>query len=135
MDGPVSVKSYYETCAIPKGEPRKRLKGRKDRAEYRQRRIVRAQCVERDGSCRLSKTSLFGDCWGFSEWMHLGEKKRCKTRGMAPEARHTTAGSLMGCTRHHRAYDAGRLKIEPLTERGADGTLKFSANAVVAWVE
>jgi hypothetical protein len=50
-------------------------------------------------------------CEGRSEWAHLGDQKRFKTRGKPPEERHTTAGSLMLCRFHHRAYDTGRLRI------------------------
>jgi hypothetical protein len=56
--------------------------------------------------------ALVGLCDGVSEWAHLGDKKRFKTRGQAPEVRHTTAGSLMLCTKHHQDYDAGRMVIE-----------------------
>jgi hypothetical protein len=51
-------------------------------------------------------------CHGVSEWAHLGDKKRFKTRGQAPEIRHTTAGSLMLCQKHHADYDAGRMAID-----------------------
>jgi len=104
----------------PKPETRKRIKRRKRRAEDKQKRIVRAQCVKRDGFCRLTGC---GPCSGVSEWCHMGDKKRARTRGMAPEERHTTAGSFMGCTGHHRAYDAGEIDMDPITTDGADGPL------------
>lgn len=104
-----------------KPEPRKRTKARKERAEAKVKKAVRAECVKRDGFCRLMGC---GPCSGRSEWAHLGEKKRARTRKMAPEVRHTTAGSLMACTGHHEAYDAGRIEIEPTTARGADGLLR-----------
>lgn len=91
---------------------------------------VRAQCVERDGYCRLAQwpssdrlfSGLTNTCVGPSEWAHLGEHKRFKTRGQPATRRHTTAGSLMLCTRHHRDYDAGWMEI-----RGddANGVLDF----------
>lgn len=97
---------------------------------------VRAACVERDGHCRLIwGTVLQKDehrgpdldyCSIKSEWAHLGDKKRFKTRGQEPAERHCTTGSLMLCDRHHRMYDIEHtLTITPLTERGADGPLKF----------
>jgi hypothetical protein len=68
------------------------------------------------------------DCDGPSQWAHLGDKKRAKTRGMKPDARHTTEGSLMLCRRHHDRYDGRQmpsLRIKALTEHGADGPLEF----------
>lgn len=110
--------------SLQKPEPRKRVKARKDRAEAKVKQQVRARCVERDGDCRLRGAYGF-TCSGDSEWAHLGESRRAHTRGMAPEVRHTTAGSLMLCTGHHRAYDAGRLKVRCLTLKRADGLLGF----------
>lgn len=110
--------------ACPKPEPLKRTKRRKLHVEALVKQKVRALCVERDGDCRLHGAAGF-TCSGESEWAHLGEKKRARTRGMKPEQRHTTAGSLMLCTGHHRAYDAGALRIEILTMAGADGLLRF----------
>lgn len=112
---------------IAKPEPRTRVKGRKDRAETKVKQSVRAKCVERDGDCRFHQrsaelTHLVGECQGESEWAHLGEKRRAKTRGMAPEARHTTAGSLMLCTAHHTAYDAHVFDIVA-SAKGANAAL------------
>jgi hypothetical protein len=112
--------------SFPKPEPIQRTKRRKLRVETLVKQKVRARCVERDGDCRLQRTALFGPCSGESEWAHLGEKKRARTRGMPPEQRHTTQGSLMLCTGHHRMYDAGRLGIEPLTPDGADGWIQVT---------
>lgn len=106
--------------AAPKGESRKRIKGRRDRKEATVKKSVRSQCVDRDGFCRLMGLGL---CEGVSEWAHLGEKKRFKTRGQAPEVRHTTAGSFMACTGHHYSYDAGEIHIEAMTPNGADGLM------------
>lgn len=123
----MSFISYYRTCAIPKPEPRKKVKGRKQRAAAKVVKSVRAQCVARDGVCRFSNQPvlllvLLGACQGKSEWAHLGEHRRAKTRGMAPDVRHTTAGSLMLCTRHHAAYDRHDFDILA-SGRGADAAL------------
>jgi hypothetical protein len=104
---------------LAKPEPRKRVKARKQRQEAKVVKSVRAQCVERDGYCAtVTKQTNAADAWtwmiqcdGVSEWAHLGDKKRFKTRGQAPEIRHTTAGSLMLCTKHHDDYDEGRMAI------------------------
>lgn len=112
----------------PKGPKRKTIKGRKARKEKAVKTTVRELCVERDGFCRFGTyrddvRDIVGPCDGRSEWMHLGDKKRARTRGMAPEVRHTTADSMMGCSRHHRDYDAGRMQIVALSGKGADGLL------------
>ena len=101
----------------------------KRRAEKKVAAVVRAACVERDGYCRwalASGTSSF--CEGASEWAHFGDSTRAKTRGMKPERRHTTAGSMMLCTKHHDALDGRRhprLYLDALTAKGADGPVAF----------
>lgn len=122
--------------AHPKGRTRKQIKAKADRAEALVERLTRAACVVRDGECRYhSATSKYDDvfvnvvpdwkCGGPSQWSHFGAKRRARTRGMEPEERHTTAGSLMLCLPIHEAYDAGLLKITALTRHGCDGRLKF----------
>lgn len=118
-------------------EPRKRAKGRRLRTEAKVKKSVRAQCVDRDGECRLrdgDHDNVAGvalgqfDCRGPSQWCHMRAKRRSQTRGQAPEVRHTTADSFMGCQRHHDQYDGRakpRLFIAKLTAKGADGPLKF----------
>lgn len=90
---------------------------------------VREQCVDRDGYCRLalSTGSALSNlkCYGLSEWAHFDDKKRFKTRGMAPEIRHASSGSLMLCTTMHKLYDLGELWIKALTDQGADGPMAF----------
>lgn len=126
----------------PKPEPRARTKGRKTRAESKAKRGVRAQCAVRDGYCRvwsleaLLREVLLDDQHamsledmlhqGVSEWAHLSGHRRSQTRGMAPETRHRTATSLMMCQRHHQLEERGILRVEPLTDKGCDGPLRFS---------
>lgn len=132
--------SNHPGLALPKGEPRTRTKSRKDRAEAVAKRKTREIVAVRDGHCRLNRPYLrgvFGACTPVSEWAHFGTHRRALTRGQAPEARHTTAGSLMLCGGsqggHHFAYDKGtgarRLMIEATTDRGADGPLRFTFGA------
>lgn len=119
--------------ACPKPEKIARVKGRKDRAEAKVKKSVRAQCVERDGFCRYGKLEHVAPCQGSSQWAHMGKKRRAKTRGMAPTIRHTTADSLMLCQRHHDEYDnrrKPRLWIRELTEDGANGSLQFITDGV-----
>lgn len=129
-----------EHHAAPKGTTRQQAKGRKDRTAAKVVKSVRAQCVERDGECRFGdwennpgdwhSDALEGDaCEGPSQWCHMHQKRRSKTQGQAPEIRHTTADSFMGCQRHHDAYDGRRtprLRIMCLTRLGANGALKFT---------
>jgi hypothetical protein len=121
--------------ALPKPEPRKRVKARLRRKETAVKQDVRPQCVIRDGYCRLNVVSdadvheaiiqLFGECRGYSQWAHLGEKRRSKTVGMPPEERHTVEDSLMLCDGHHDRYDAHEFDIEKLSLEGAEGLLRF----------
>ena len=121
------------------GETRSTLKGRRDRCEAEQQHYIRAKCVARDGDCRIatdrfrngiSAEKAQADCDGRSEWAHLGDKKRFKTRRMNPMDRHTMEGSLMLCTQHHQAYDAGTLRITPTDPmKGADGVLEYFEEA------
>lgn len=119
----------YSQSPISKGTPRKLAKGRKDRAEAKVEKRVRAEVAERDGYCRVPQYFLPDPCDGPSEWAHFGDGKRFKTRGMAPEKRHMTAASLMLCRKHHANYDTGRLRISALTEDGCDGQLLFYKRA------
>lgn len=96
----------------PKPEPRAKQKARERRQAAKVVKSVRQQCVERDGHrCRAWYLLHMTECVGRLEWAHLAEQKRFKTRGKSPEKRHTTAGSVMLCRRHHQDYDQGRLRI------------------------
>lgn len=124
----------YNALSLPKGRTRKQVKAKEDRAEAKVEKAVRAACVERDHFCRVSTYFLEGISAlhlnpGESEWCHMHAKRRSKTRGLPPEERHASSWCLMLCTRHHDAYDGRtrpRLTIEALTDRGADGPLKFT---------
>ena len=115
----------------PKPELRARTKRRQKRLAAKVVKAVRAQCVTRDDYCRCHWLAHgVGDwigpgvdlCRGPSEWAHLGEQKRFKTRGQPATVRHTTAGSLILCRRHHHDYDQGRLIIDG---DDANGRLDF----------
>jgi hypothetical protein len=87
-------------------------------------KTVRTLVAARDGFCRLACQGV-GPCLGPSEWCHFGAHKRFNTRRMDPTLRHTTAGSFMACTSHHKRYDAGTITITALTELGCDGPLEI----------
>lgn len=105
----------------------RREKARGKRQEAKVAAAVRADCVVRDGYCLIasrlprSVAGLLGPCEGLSEWAHVGEHRRCFTRGQEPEQRHTTAGSGQMCTAHHVAYDSHEFDFETYTEAGMDG--------------
>lgn len=123
--------------AVPKGQipTVKSVKAKAGRSEKKVKVDVRAKCVLRDGDCRIAKAGMgdeiagvVGNCDGPPEWAHLEDKRRSKTRGQAPEVRHTTEDSLILCRRHHNRYDGHerpRIGIDKRTKRGADGPLRF----------
>ena len=135
-----SSTGYYQQCGIPKPEPRSRTKGREDRAEGKVIKVVRPQCVTRDGHCRASEAArklpdTFEPCEGPSEWSHYNRThRRSKTVGQPPEQRHQREHSMMLCRRHSQAYDQNRMDIEEMTERGCDGPLRMARDGVV-WEE
>jgi hypothetical protein len=131
---------------LPKPEPRKRQKARKDRIERQVATKVRADVDARDGYCRwywFDETtrrtieSLIGPCGGPSEWAHL--ISRAETRGMAPEIRHSTENSCKMCRDHHQSdkhgYDRHRFDVEAVTDRGADGPLRIVLPDGRGWEE
>jgi len=108
----------YSVLAIPKPTPHRRVKARRQRQASQVTRSIRAQCVDRDGYCLLGPVrpmafAGYGVCEGPSEWAHIGQHRRSKTRGMAPERRHTTKGSAMLCQRHHHALDQHEFDLVP----------------------
>jgi hypothetical protein len=121
-------KQLEKAAVFKKGPTRQSLKAKAKRLEKTMIALVRTACVLRDGRCRAPdiEGAKVGRCSGQSERAHFGRHRRARTRGEAPEIRHKTAGSLMLCTAHHRAYDAGKLKITALTDRGCDGPLEFT---------
>lgn len=112
---------------------RKRVAAKQKRSESAVAKAVRAACVERDGYCRVPTSAWLGPHGGPSEWAHLGDGKRFKTRGMAPADRHSTRLSLMLCRRHHAALDASVLAIIPITAAGADEALRFRCGEDDIW--
>lgn len=111
---------------LPKPEPRARARRRAARREAAVKARVRAAVARRDGYCRLRHVAGLPACGGPSQWAHLGEHRRFRTRGRPPEQRHCEEGSLMLCDRHHDLYDCNRLAIEPASPAlGAAGRLMF----------
>ncbi len=116
--------------------PERIRKRRRQRKDLDVEMKVRGDVMTRDGVCRLAFVVgefrfRIGRCEGVSEFAHLGEFRRFKTRGMLPEERHNTPGTMSLCTKHHRLYDAHTMNIEALTEDGADGAMRFTVGDVV----
>lgn len=111
-----------------------RYRAKRKRAEAPVLAKVRAEVEELDGYCRFRLGSgyerIVGECEHRSELMHLEEKKRARTRGMAPEERHCAEGSMMGCKKHHGLYDAGDIQIA-MGERGANGPISVETESGV----
>ena len=125
-----------DTRGLPLAKPENRVttKRRRLRVESKVKQKVRALCVDRDGDCRMAGIS-WHVCGGASAWAHLGDQKRARTRGMKPELRHTTAGSLMLCTTAHQDYDQGRMHIVLLSRDGADRNLGFAMATGHVYIE
>lgn len=132
MPGPGSI-----ACPKPQyGKQRRRQKRREERQAAGIVQDVRQHDVDRDGFCRLNRCpealAQLGPHGQRSEWAHLGDKKRHKTRGLAPEDRHTTEGTAMICDAHHRGrrgYDGHAFEIEFADPKlGADGPLIYVIN-------
>lgn len=102
---------------------RKQVKSAKARAEAKVIKAVRAACVERDQGCRLA--GHFGVCQGQISWCHMEGKRRHQTRNMAPEERHGTAWTVMLCGRHAEMEERHQIRSEYLTDKGADGLMRF----------
>lgn len=132
----------YSVLPLGKGKTRKQLRARRQRQAATVVQSVRAQCVERDGDCRICDWENNPEDWheddldypdelsvNPSEWAHLNEGTRAKTRGMSAERRHTTAMSLMLCQFHHDRLDGRhhpRITITATEPRlGADGPLEI----------
>lgn len=131
MPGPGS-----SACPKPSKGTAKRARAKLRRADGAVAKRVREKVETRDGYCRLAVVlegtsrdvlfDLFGPCSGPSEWAHL--VRRSATRGMAPEARHTSRDSVKFCHGHHqgrRGHERHWFDIEYVTARGADGPLRF----------
>lgn len=120
---------------LPKPEPRKRTVARKQRQEAAIIQAVRAQCVDRDGHCRVMRDGapeqFFGACRGRSEWSHASSHRRSKTMGMAPEDRHQRSRSMQLCSAHSAAYDQHRMDIVELSDAGCDGPLRYERDGAV----
>lgn len=129
---------------FPKGETRKRRKGRERRHERTVIGGVRTEVVNRDGFCRFyyMSTELRAECWaivgpckGMSQWSHYNAThRRSKTVHQAPEDRHDARFSLMLCAFHSAEYDQNRLHIETLTDRDCNGPIKAERDGKT-WVE
>ncbi len=123
--------------AIPKPKPKRLERAKRKRVESKVIQKVRGECVVRDGECRIGDWERNPEdyhddglndvyCEGESEWAHLEDKRRFKTRGQSAEQRHTTAYTAMLCKRHHDLYDDRQIQLQFTTFDGANGPLKWT---------
>ncbi len=96
-------------------------------AEQRLANKIREEVILRDPTCRAANMGV-GPCSSGWEWAHLGQQRRCFTRGMAPDQRHATHFTVGLCVSHHKNYDSHEFEIEYIEgpEVGANGRLRFS---------
>ena len=135
------IGSNNPELAFPKGRTKRQDKDRLARREAAAVKSVRAQCMDRELSrCRFEVTpatwgydvfspGMWLECEGPLEWAHAPWWTRAKTRGMAPEVRHTTADSLIVCQRHHDQIDGRRrprIGMAKTSTAGCDGRLIFT---------
>ena len=129
-DGPMFKNPRARKAKAQKPIKRTPIKSTKKTASRRRDeakviKVVRAADVIRDGYCRRRRDDSMHTCLGASEWCHLRPFTRAQTKRMAPEIRHQTAYTMMLCTETHFDYDHGALQIECLTDRGANGDVRF----------
>lgn len=121
----MSLVTWTDGPHFKSAEPtRKRLKGRKDRAEAKVKKQVRAEVEMRDGYCLvLTRVGILNDCKGPSEWAHFAGHRRSQTRGMAPERRHDTRFSGKLCRRHHKLEEDDKFQVVYRTAEYANGPI------------
>jgi hypothetical protein len=109
---------------------RKRLKGRKERAEIAVIKRVRAEVRARDGHCLVAtRIGIVGECEGWSTWAHFAGHRRSQTRGMAPEKRHDSRFSGMLCVKHHGQEEAGTYQVVYTSTDYANGPIRWEKRA------
>ena len=105
-----------------------RTRAQRKRADDRYAEQVRQLVIARDHGCRVrwDRVPGMGWCDGPLQVAHLRGKRRSHTLNEAPAQRHSTAWEVLLCQRHHRMEEAGDLTHEYLTDRGADGRMKWT---------
>lgn len=112
-----------------KPEPLKRTRARRTRQDDTYAATVRAKVIDRDHGCRVfweSTPRLAGYCAGPLQVAHLRGKRRSATMKQAPALRHSTAWECQLCQHHHTMEEHSDLTHEYLSDRGADGPMRWS---------
>jgi hypothetical protein len=94
--------------AFPKPPTRRQAKSRRSRADAAAIKAVRLLALERDGRCWFATNrqgSEWIHCMGLPELAHLPPRTRARTRGMAPDERHSLPYVAILCTHHHNRVD------------------------------
>lgn len=117
----------------PLWKPNYSAEAAKRERQERQREIAiiavnRATVARRDGRCRLGTRAarlVFDACAGRAEWNHLTKRSKSDRDGATLEEKHATGITMMACSGHHQAIDQHRISFEYLTDRRADGQMKW----------
>jgi hypothetical protein len=87
--------------------------------------VTRDQVMRRDyQGCRACVVGVPRG-GGADTWAHMSGHRRSQTRNLPPAARHATAWTLRLCMVHHVADETHQLRIVALSDRGADGPLRY----------
>lgn len=130
----VAMASTIEHPGWQRGTPRfkhqdptrKRLKGRKERAEVVVIKAVRKAVKARDGYCLVAtRIGIVGQCEGWSTWAHFAGHRRSQTRGLPPEQRHDTRFSGQLCVKHHQQEEDDLYEVVYHTAEYADGPISW----------
>lgn len=113
--------------AYNKPEPRKRVQGRKRRAEDKVLAQVRREVFARDGGCRAygEGTPLkVGRCAGRLELAHLF--RRSASRGLPDAVRHNAREAVCLCSLHHGREERHELTWRYLSTSKAAGPMEWT---------
>jgi hypothetical protein len=111
------VSEYYHDCALPKPEPRQRVKGRIKRSKIREAHEVRMYVFARErGLCRICRCRR-------SESMH---ELRFRSLGVKIHIRNSVCVCGSGTTGCHGLAQTLQVKYI-MGPEGAEGTITFTA--------
>lgn len=114
----------YQSLALPKPEPRARIKARRDAKEAAIIGETHTIVFIRDSSCRACRGAR--NSW-LSDQMHE-IVPRSQTRGLDPADRFNSKNCVRVCAKCHQDITEHRLRVVPVSwRRGANGPLLFTS--------
>ncbi len=117
------MSDYYQTCALPKGEPRKRRKGREKRQKVKSVHEVRAYVEARErGVCRICRARR-------GESMH---ELRFRSLGGKVSRRNSVWVCGSGTTGCHGLAQSLQVKYDMGPPEGAEGSITFTPCTALA---